>query len=98
VKKPWLAFLLNLLLAGAGLAYLGMWAWGVVNLIVAMAVGVVLALSVPASQLEWLEIVLPVVNGVMAQVLAQSHNAQLRVKRDRPLSARAAQEYSTGSR
>jgi hypothetical protein len=32
MKKPGLAFVFNLLLAGAGLAYLGMWVWAVVNL------------------------------------------------------------------
>jgi hypothetical protein len=27
MKKPWLAFLCNFLLAGAGFAYLGKWSW-----------------------------------------------------------------------
>lgn len=44
MKKPWLAFLLNLLLARAGFAYLGKWGWGVVNLVAALAVGYVIML------------------------------------------------------
>ena len=31
MKKPWLAYLLNVLLPGAGLAYLGKWGWAVMN-------------------------------------------------------------------
>lgn len=80
MKKPWLAFLLNFLLVGAGLAYLGMSAWGVVNLIFALALGVVLVSYVPASQLGWIEIVLPVANGVLAQAITQSRNARSRLE------------------
>jgi hypothetical protein len=80
MKKPWLAFILNFLLAGAGLAYLGMWLWGIVNLLVALALGVGIVFYVPASQQSWLEIVLPVVNGVLAQAIAQSKNAKLKLQ------------------
>ena len=79
VKKPWLAFVLNFLLAGAGLAYLGLWAWAFVNLIVALAAGVCLAFFFPSSQLGWLEIMLPVINGVVAQAIAKSMNAELKL-------------------
>jgi hypothetical protein len=84
VKKPWLAFILNFLLAGAGLAYLGLWLWGVVNLLAAVALGIGLVLYVPASQQSWLEIVLPVTNGIIAQAIAQSRNAKLKSQQAKP--------------
>jgi hypothetical protein len=89
MKKPWLAFILNFLLAGAGLAYLGMWAWGVVNLIGVVLLGIGLTEIVPASQLDWVYIALPVINGVLAQSLAQSRNAKLKLQQ--------AQSPSTGA-
>ena len=96
MKKPWLAFVLNFLLAGAGMAYLGMWAWAVVNLIVALAAGVCMALFVPSSQLGWLEIVLPVVNGVIAQTVAKTMNAKLQSQQDRVQSLPSSQSPQSG--
>lgn len=49
MKKPWLAFTLSFLLPGAGLAYLGKWGWGLVNLLAVLAIGVGLALLLPAA-------------------------------------------------
>ena len=39
-KKPWVAFLLSILLTGAGLAYLGKWGWAVLNLLAAFGIGI----------------------------------------------------------
>jgi TM2 domain-containing membrane protein YozV len=38
-KKPWVAFILSFLLPGAGLAYLGKWGWGLLNLVSVIVVG-----------------------------------------------------------
>jgi TM2 domain-containing membrane protein YozV len=43
MKKPFVALLLSILLPGAGLAYLGRWKWGLINLAVVLAVGVGMA-------------------------------------------------------
>ena len=39
MKKPWVAFLCNFLLAGAGFAYLGKWMWAVADLFVTLLIG-----------------------------------------------------------
>src|SRR5438067_2267689 len=44
MKSPFLAFTLSFFLPGAGLCYLGKWAWGLVNLAVVLVIGVVAAL------------------------------------------------------
>ncbi len=82
MKKPWLAFLLNFLLAGAGLAYLRLWLWAVVNLLVAVACGFAMFFYVPASQQSWLEILLPVINGILAQAIAQAKNARMKAQQE----------------
>jgi hypothetical protein len=43
MKKPFVALLLSILLPGAGLAYLGKWKWGPINLAVVVAVGICMA-------------------------------------------------------
>ena len=40
-KKPWVAFLLSILLTGAGLAYLGKWGWAVLNLAAAIVIAII---------------------------------------------------------
>ena len=40
-KKPWVAFLLSILLTGAGLAYLGKWGWAVLNLAGAIVIAII---------------------------------------------------------
>jgi hypothetical protein len=37
-KKPWLAFVLSLILPGAGLCYLEKWTWGIANFLVVQLV------------------------------------------------------------
>ena len=92
MKKPWLAFLLNFLLAGAGIAYLGKWGWAFVNLILVVALAVVLTRFVPSEQLGWVYMAVPVVNGVLAQSLAQSRNAKLKLKEAQLQSAQPGQQ------
>jgi hypothetical protein len=43
-KKPWIAFVLSLILPGAGLCYLDKWFWGMLNFLIVQAVllGIVL--------------------------------------------------------
>jgi hypothetical protein len=46
-KKPWVAFLLSVLLTGAGLAYLGKWGWAALNFVIAIGIGITAALISP---------------------------------------------------
>jgi hypothetical protein len=75
MKKPWLAFLLNFLFAGAGLAYLGMWAWAVLNLVIVLTIGFVLAATAPDS-IGPLSAGLAASSGALAMAVAQSMNAK----------------------
>jgi hypothetical protein len=75
MKKPWLAFLLNFLLAGAGFVYLGKWAWAVINLCAAIAVGFIFLRYAPDS-VYLFSAVAPVVNGSIAMSVAKSMNVQ----------------------
>jgi TM2 domain-containing membrane protein YozV len=43
MKKPFVALLLSFFLPGAGLAYLGKWKWGLINLAVVLAIGIGMA-------------------------------------------------------
>lgn len=44
MKKPFVAFLLNFLLPGAGLVYLGKWMWAFLNLGVVLLIGIAAAI------------------------------------------------------
>lgn len=83
MKKPWLAFLLSLLVAGAGIAYLGKWGWAVLNLAAALAVGVLLVLYAP-NLLNMAYIVVPVINGSIAMSIANDMNAKLKLQAPPP--------------
>jgi hypothetical protein len=83
VKKPWLAFLLNFLLAGVGFAYLGKWAWAAVDLVVTIAVGYVIASRFPDS-LTIAGTVIPVMNGVLAMQVAQQMNLKQKAQSGAP--------------
>lgn len=75
MKKPWLAFLLNFLFAGAGLAYLGKWKWAALNLVCTLAVGFVVAYYA-ASQVSVISAVIGALNGGIASSIAKSMNAK----------------------
>ncbi len=74
-KKPWVAFLLSILLTGAGLAYLGKWGWAALNLLTAIAIGVVLAFTFPDAASP-VGIGVLVGSAVMAKNLAEKMNKE----------------------
>lgn len=55
MKNPTLAFLLSLFLPGAGLCYLGKWGWGVVNLLVVLAIGMAVVYLFNGSYAHYLK-------------------------------------------
>ena len=73
-KKPWAAFGLNFLLAGAGLAYLGMWRAAVMDLAASVLVAILIAVYAP-QQLGVAGWLVPIANGVFAVVIARSRFA-----------------------
>lgn len=77
VKKPWFAFLLNFLLAGAGFAYLGKWKWAAINLFGLIAAASVITRFVSADSLSIAGTAVPVMNGCIAMAVAKSMNAKL---------------------
>ena len=74
MKKPGLAFVFNFLLAGAGLAYLGMWVWAAVNLAVTIVIAYGVVLYAP-EQLGLAGAIVPAINGVLAMSVARAKNA-----------------------
>ncbi len=52
MKSPFLAFTLSFFVPGAGLWYLGKWAWGFVNLAVVMVIGVVVTFALSEEIFE----------------------------------------------
>jgi TM2 domain-containing membrane protein YozV len=75
MKKPWLAFLCNFLLAGAGFVYLGKWMWAVVDLFVTLLIGVILYRLVP-DQFTWLTAPIPAANGLLALNMTKLWNSR----------------------
>jgi hypothetical protein len=47
MKRTSVAFLLNFLLPGAGLAYLGKWKWAIINLAIVLLVGILATFLLP---------------------------------------------------
>jgi len=79
LKKPWLAFLLNFIFAGAGIAYLGMWGWAALDLVLTIVLAFVFASKVPESFVI-ASGVIPATNGVMAMQVAKQVNAMRAVR------------------
>jgi hypothetical protein len=52
MKSPLLAFTLSFFVPGAGLWYLGKWAWGFVNLAVVLVIGVIAAVALSEEAFE----------------------------------------------
>lgn len=81
MKRPWLAFLLSFLLAGAGLWYLGRLWSGVINLLLVIAIGVGCVLFMPEAMFdEWgpiLGMTIPCISGIVAQQQAMLHNKRM---------------------
>jgi hypothetical protein len=80
MKKPWLAFLLNVLCAGAGLVYLGKLGWAALNFFAVLLVGIALATVLPSDFLQPMGIGLCAASGSLAMGMAQSMNAKLRAQ------------------
>ena len=82
MKSPFLAFLLSFFLPGAGLAYLGFWKAALLNFILALAIGVILAFVLPdstsGSYLRYVAFGLAGGSGAYAQQRAKLRNADLK--------------------
>jgi len=74
-KKPWVAFLLSILLTGAGLAYLGKWGWAALNFVGALGIGILVALTFPDASSP-VGIGILVGSAVMAKNLAEKMNKE----------------------
>jgi hypothetical protein len=78
MKRPWLAFTLNFFLPGAGLWYLGKWTWGLMNLAVVLAVGIIAVFALSEGAFEKYIRVLAVAcaggSGGVAMAVAQQMN------------------------
>ena len=78
MKSPMLAFTLSFLLPGAGLAYLGKWKWGMLNLAVVLLIGLgcVFVLSDEALEqyVRYIAIGCAAGSGGLAQGLAKQMN------------------------
>lgn len=78
MKKPFLAFILSFLLPGAGLAYLGKWKWATINLLAVLALGIVLAFTLPEEifdhYIRFVAYGCAGGSGGLAQVLAKQMN------------------------
>ena len=61
MKKPWLAFLCSFFVPGAGLAYLGNWLAGIVNLCLATLIVVGFMMVQPDQSLDYLHYVILVI-------------------------------------
>ncbi len=70
-KKLWVAFGLNYLLGGAGLAYLGMWRAAVMDFAATAIIAALIAIYAP-DQVRIAVWLVPIANGVLAAVIAQS--------------------------
>ena len=85
MKKPWLAFLLSMLCAGAGLLYLGRVGWAVLNFFAVVLLGIALVALLPSEYLQPAGIGLCAASGSLAMAMAQSMNAKLRAQGAAPL-------------
>ena len=75
MKKPWLAFLLSFLIAGAGFVYLGKWTWALLNIFGAIALGLVIYRFSPDS-LSMASTAVAAASGAVAMSAAKSMNAK----------------------
>ncbi len=79
MKKPWLAFLLNFLLSGAGFLYLRKWKWAAINFCGAIAVGLVFV-HYASDRLGIVSAAIAALNGGLASSTAKSMNAKLKLQ------------------
>jgi TM2 domain-containing membrane protein YozV len=74
-KKPWVAFLLSILLPGVGLAYLGKWGWAALNLLIVIAITVLLVFVSPDLSAP-IAVGVCTGSGVLAKNLAEKINKE----------------------
>jgi membrane protease subunit (stomatin/prohibitin family) len=89
MKKPWLALLLSVLCAGAGLVYLGRVGWGVLNFFAVVLLGIALVAVLPGDWIQAAGIGLCAASGSLAMGVAQSMNARLRIQGTAPAAGPA---------
>jgi hypothetical protein len=77
LKKPILAFILSILLPGAGLAYLGKWLWALYNLAGVVVVNLLAGLVLPESWGIPFSVGLAIGSGALAQQIAIKMNKEL---------------------
>jgi len=79
-KSPNLAFFLSFLLPGAGLCYLGKLSWGLINLLIVLAIGIALGLTLSDENFSnvsgWLSAGCAGGSAGLAMVIAQQMNAK----------------------
>ena len=75
VKKPWIAFLLSFLVAGAGFVYLGKWTWAILNFFGAIAVGLIVYRFSPHS-LSMASTAVAAASGSLAMTAAKTMNTK----------------------
>jgi hypothetical protein len=96
MKSPLLAFTLSFFLPGAGLWYLGKWAWGFVNLAVVLVLGVIAAVALSEEAFErsirYLAIGCGGGSGGLAMALAQQMNQGKKNGGSSPLRERGSAE------
>jgi hypothetical protein len=82
-KNPTIAFLLNFLLPGAGLAYLGKWKWGFINLGIVLLIGGAAEFLLPDETLRQyghnLAVLCGMSCGVSAYMLAKVLNGEIEI-------------------
>jgi hypothetical protein len=76
MKKPWIAFLLNFLVAGAGFAYLGKLAWAGINFVAAIAIGLIVY-HFSADSLNTASVIVAAASASFAMTTAKTMNAKL---------------------
>jgi len=76
MKKPWIAFLLSFLVAGAGFVYLRKWTWAILNFFGAIAVGLIVYRFSPDS-LSMASTIVAAASGSLAMTAAKTMNAKL---------------------
>ena len=75
MKKPWLAFLLSFMIAGAGFVYLGKWMWAALNLLGALVVGLIVYRFSPDS-VSIASVAVAAASGSLAMNAAKMMNAK----------------------
>ena len=75
MKRPWIAFLLSFLVAGAGFAYLGKWTWAILNFAAAIAVGLLVYRFSPDS-MSIASTAVAAASGSLAMTAAKAMNAK----------------------